>query len=76
MATLDLIRSKFATLNTGSQEEITSVSSCNFAFFLRKISVIIVGVLFHRRSAKQIVETWMQSLRDGECFYILFGAFY
>lgn len=50
MATLDLIRSKFATLNSGSQEEITSVSS---------------WVLFHRRSAKQIVETWMQSLRDA-----------
>ncbi|KAG5437866.1 hypothetical protein PCANB_000581 [Pneumocystis canis] len=50
MATLDLIRSKFATLNSGSQEEITSVSS---------------WVLFHRRNAKQIVETWMQSLKDA-----------
>lgn len=50
MATLDLIRSKFAALNSGSQEEITSVSS---------------WVLFHRRSAKQIVETWMQSFRDA-----------
>ncbi|QSL65669.1 hypothetical protein MERGE_002982 [Pneumocystis wakefieldiae] len=50
MATPDLIRSKFAALNSGSQEEITSVSS---------------WVLFHRRSAKQIVETWMQSLRDA-----------
>ncbi|KTW28418.1 hypothetical protein T552_01680 [Pneumocystis carinii B80] len=50
MATPDLIRSKFAALNSGSQEEITSVSS---------------WVLFHRRSAKQIVETWMQSLLDA-----------
>jgi hypothetical protein len=60
----DAIKAKLSAIDA-TQETIVSIAQCDTAFMCRESLADMLGVMFYKRNAAQIVDIWHQCVRDG-----------